>query len=62
LGQGKNNKQIAAALFLTEGTVKNYVSKIFDQLGVHNRFEAIAIAKGQLDDLNDNNDSPYIFS
>jgi DNA-binding NarL/FixJ family response regulator len=62
LGQGKNNKQIAAALFLTEGTVKNYVSKIFEQLGVRSRFDAIAIAKQQLDDESNNSDSPYIFS
>ncbi len=50
LGKGKNNKEIAATLFLTEGTVKNYVSKIFDQLGVKNRSEAITIARKQLGD------------
>jgi DNA-binding NarL/FixJ family response regulator len=52
LGQGKNNKQIAALLFLTEGTVKNYVSRIFDLLGVRNRHEASTIAQQQLNDSN----------
>jgi len=50
IGQGKNNKQIAAELFLTEGTVKNYVSRIFDQLSVRNRSEAMQIARQELDD------------
>jgi DNA-binding NarL/FixJ family response regulator len=48
LKQGMNNRQIATALFLTEGTVKNYVTRIFDQLGVPNRAEAMAIAKQHL--------------
>jgi len=61
LGQGKNNKQIAEALFLTEGTVKNYITRIFEHLGVRNRFEAIAIAKLQFDNSGDSSDSPYIF-
>lgn len=39
--QGKSNKQIGEALFLTEGTVKNYVSKILDKLELHNRTELV---------------------
>jgi len=60
VGQGKNNKEIARALFLTEGTIKNYVSKIFDQLGVRTRSDAIAIARAQLDDLSQKSRSPDI--
>ncbi|MDR0142885.1 response regulator transcription factor [Bacillus sp. JHAA] len=37
--EGKSNKRIAADLFLTEGTVKNYVSRILDKLEVSNRTE-----------------------
>ncbi|MEW4060845.1 response regulator transcription factor [Bacillus siamensis] len=37
--EGKSNKRIAADLFLTEGTVKNYVSRILDKLEVTNRTE-----------------------
>ncbi|OCB92993.1 Chemotaxis response regulator protein-glutamate methylesterase of group 1 operon [Bacillus amyloliquefaciens] len=39
--EGKSNKRIAADLFLTEGTVKNYVSRILDKLEVTNRTELI---------------------
>ena len=39
ISQGKSNKQIAAAVFLAEGTVKNYVSRIMDKLHAHSRTE-----------------------
>lgn len=39
LAQGRSNKQIAAAVFLAEGTVKNYVSRIMDKLHAGSRFE-----------------------
>lgn len=38
---GKNTKEIANQLFLTTGTVRNYISTILDKLGVSNRIEAI---------------------
>jgi len=38
---GKSNKQIAGELFLTEGTVKNYISRILDKLELHNRTELV---------------------
>lgn len=38
---GKNNKEIAKELFLTEGTVKNYVSLIYSKINVTNRANAI---------------------
>lgn len=37
---GYANREIAAALYLTEGTVKNYVSRILDKLGVRDRTRA----------------------
>lgn len=37
--EGKSNKSIGEALFLTEGTVKNYVSRILEKLEVTNRTE-----------------------
>ncbi|MCO6465967.1 MAG: response regulator transcription factor [Bradyrhizobiaceae bacterium] len=37
------NKEIATDLRLTVGTVKNYVSVIYDKLGVHSRAEALKI-------------------
>lgn len=39
LAQGKSNKQIATAVFLAEGTVKNYVSRIMDKLHADSRLE-----------------------
>ena len=38
---GKNTKEIASQLFLSNGTVRNYISVILDKLGVSNRIEAI---------------------
>ncbi|MCI1221274.1 response regulator transcription factor [Bifidobacterium tibiigranuli] len=37
--QGRTNAEIANALFLARGTVKNHLSAIFDRLGVRNRTE-----------------------
>lgn len=42
---GAPNKQIAAELFLSEGTVRNYLSAIFSKLAVHNRLEAVNVAR-----------------
>ena len=39
LAQGLTNKQIGASVFLAEGTVKNYVSRIMDKLHVRTRAE-----------------------
>jgi DNA-binding NarL/FixJ family response regulator len=39
IAQGKSNKQIAATVFLAEGTVKNYVSRIMDKLHARTRTE-----------------------
>jgi DNA-binding NarL/FixJ family response regulator len=44
VSEGKTNREIAKALFLGEGTVRNYVSSILSKLGVSNRAEAAAFA------------------
>lgn len=41
IADGKNTKDIAKELYLTTGTVRNYISVIFDKLDVSNRVEAI---------------------
>ena len=40
LSQGLSNRQIAKNLFLSEGTVKNYISEIYSKLGTSNRTQA----------------------
>lgn len=42
---GKNSKEMAAELFLSSGTIRNYISVILDKLQVGNRIEAISRAK-----------------
>jgi DNA-binding NarL/FixJ family response regulator len=44
IAEGKTNREIATDLFLSEGTVRNYVSSILSKLGVSNRAEAAAYA------------------
>ncbi|HYD30218.1 MAG TPA: response regulator transcription factor [Azospirillaceae bacterium] len=44
LREGKSNKQIAAELGLSEGTVKIHVTAIFKSLGVKNRTQAVIAA------------------
>jgi DNA-binding NarL/FixJ family response regulator len=44
LARGMSNSDIAATLFLTEGTVRNYVSSIFSKLDVSDRTQAAVIA------------------
>jgi two-component system, NarL family, response regulator DevR len=41
--QGKTNKQIGAALELSEKTVKNYLSNAFQKLGISRRGEVAAL-------------------
>lgn len=41
IAEGKSTQEIAKALHLTYGTVRNYISVIFDKLEVSNRVEAI---------------------
>jgi len=41
---GATNKEIAEALFVSEGTVKNHVSSILSQLGLRDRLQAALFA------------------
>ena len=41
IADGKNTREISNELYITTGTVRNYVSVILDKLGVGNRIEAI---------------------
>lgn len=48
LAQGKNNREIAQILYLTEGTVKNYLTHILCQLGLRDRTQAALWAQQNL--------------
>jgi DNA-binding NarL/FixJ family response regulator len=52
IAQGLNNRDIAGKLFLSEGTVRNYVSAVLGKLHAHDRTQAvIKAAKRNLVDL-----------
>ena len=40
LGQGLNNQEIATALHLSEGTIKNYVTQVLSKLKMRDRIQA----------------------
>lgn len=44
VSEGLKNQQIANRLFISEGTVRNHLTVIFDKLGVANRFALIVYA------------------
>ena len=45
IAKGLSTEEIARAVFLSEGTVRNYISSILSKTGSHNRIEAINTAK-----------------
>jgi DNA-binding NarL/FixJ family response regulator len=50
LARGRSNRDIAEELFITNKTVKNHLSRIYEKIGVHSRAEAIALWLGVGDD------------
>lgn len=46
--EGYTNRQISSTLFMSEGTVRNYISVIYNKLGTSDRQAAISILKGLL--------------
>jgi DNA-binding NarL/FixJ family response regulator len=48
LAEGLTNRQIADKLYVSEGTVKNYVSSIYDKTGIHDRVKLVVALSGNL--------------
>jgi DNA-binding NarL/FixJ family response regulator len=48
VGQGRNNQEIAQDLYLSEGTVKNYVTQILQKLEMRDRIQAALWAQQNL--------------
>ena len=48
LANGYSNSQIAEQLFISEGTVKNYISSIYDKTGIHNRTKLAMVLQQNL--------------
>jgi two-component system nitrate/nitrite response regulator NarL len=46
LAQGLKNREIAKATILSEGTVKVYLTRLFNKVGVHDRLELALFALG----------------
>ncbi|MGE7055422.1 response regulator transcription factor, partial [Paenibacillus glucanolyticus] len=47
----KNNREIADMLYITEGTVRNYISVIYEKIGMNDRTKAIPLLKHALRDF-----------
>lgn len=45
IGEGKSNKEIGEILYITEGTVKNHVTKILDKLELRDRTQLALLIK-----------------
>jgi DNA-binding CsgD family transcriptional regulator len=45
IARGLSNVEISQALFISEKTVRNHITRIFDKLGVDTRARAIVIAR-----------------
>lgn len=45
---GKNNREIADILFISEGTVKNYITIIYQKVGTNDRTKAVLMLKDML--------------
>ncbi|MBP5253012.1 MAG: response regulator transcription factor, partial [Lachnospiraceae bacterium] len=47
LAEGLTNGQIADKLYISEGTVKNYISSIYDKTGIHDRVKLVVALSGK---------------
>jgi DNA-binding NarL/FixJ family response regulator len=51
VAEGRTNREVAAALFLSEKTVENHMARIFGKLGVSSRLQVAQAVTSARDDL-----------
>ena len=51
VGAGRTNREIGAELYLSEKTVRNYLSAAFAKLGISRRAEIVALVAGSGPDV-----------
>ena len=47
IAEGLSNREIAGRLYLSEGTVRNYLSSILDKLGLRDRTQVAVFYLGK---------------
>ncbi len=45
IAEGQDNSEIAVSLGLSEETMRNHITRVFDKIGVEHRYEAIVRAR-----------------
>jgi DNA-binding NarL/FixJ family response regulator len=45
IAEGLDNAEIALSLKLSEKTVRNHITRVFDKIGVDHRYQAIVLAR-----------------
>ena len=45
IAEGLDNSEIAASLRLSEKTVRNHITRVFDKISVKHRYQAIVLAR-----------------
>lgn len=58
LARGLRAREIAAALFVSENTVKTRTARLFDKLGVNRRIKAVEAARSQIRSFKEAYDNP----
>ncbi|HEU4971250.1 MAG TPA: helix-turn-helix transcriptional regulator, partial [Gaiellaceae bacterium] len=56
--QGKTNREVAAALYLSDRTVEGHLARIFGKLGIRHRTELAGALQTRGIDLSNTGDSP----
>lgn len=46
--QGFTNRQISLALYISEGTVRNYISSVYEKVGISDRTQVVLYLKGRI--------------